>query len=402
MENFNLINWEPLKFLFPVSLGILFSVYVTQFSYLDEGITLLAVILCCMVIASKLVISYSQIMISLLVLFSIFTLHISVYKVTVVDVYLGAFLIFKFFAILFIVSHLFQNKKFALIFAYVALVISLLGLAINLAIPSVYNNFFELREIYRDGSLRYAGAFLNPNLSGIVLSGSAAICANLSRNLYKYRLVILIFMLLIASFIFVSRTTQIFIMFLIILPYIASRNKLRNYVPILVALMCFLLFSFYLAPSSQTTTSNLNMLNQSQEANVRVLILTSGIRLAIENFPYGAGFGTFASKADVGMKLFQDLGIDQHYAIKQQRGLHDSSVAVILGQLGVIGLVMYLYIVKLLLSKQAEFKNCANTVMVFFFILGLVTPFFFSAIMAMVVILSIKITLQTRDYDTRK
>ena len=388
-----------LNLLFLVSLGILFSVYVSYLSYLDEAITLIAIVLGCMAIGSTLVASFSQMMIFVLGLYSIVTLLISAYQINMLEVFLSALIMFKFFAVLFTIEHVIKNKTRVLAFAFVALILSILGLAVNIAIPTVYNNFFDIREFDRGGMTRYAGAFLNPNLSGIVLVGSTMICTELIRCLHKYRIFILVLLILIASFIFASRTTQIFIIFLMILPYLTRRDKYMRVIPVIFILFCFSIFTFYFSPTSQTTIANINMLNQSHDANVRVLIILSGINLAIENFPFGAGFGTFASKADVGMKLFRDLGIDQHYAIKSQRGLHDSSVAVILGQIGAIGLLMYLYVIKLTLLKQPEFKHCANTVVIFVFLLGLITPFFFSAIMALVVMLSIKITLQKRDYE---
>lgn len=118
--------------------------------------------------------------------------------------------------------------------------------------------------------------------------------------------------------------------------YFKKKEKVSLKMLTLVFLVCILLGSFQIENY---------FLNKNAPRN---LFLRYGIITAKEHFPIGTGFGTFGS--DMAFKhyspLYMKYGFNKLYGMNKKDGsfLNDTYWPMIIGQFGIFGLILYLWI----------------------------------------------------------
>ncbi|WP_317914159.1 hypothetical protein [Carnobacterium maltaromaticum] len=102
----------------------------------------------------------------------------------------------------------------------------------------------------------------------------------------------------------------------------------------------------------------------SSETAARSVLYQNGLFLANKYFPFGTGFGTYASSASIQnySTVYEELGFGQMYGFSQQTTFYltDSFIAMIMGQFGYIGLFLMSSIfvcIFLLVKKNNQYEN---------------------------------------------
>jgi hypothetical protein len=77
-----------------------------------------------------------------------------------------------------------------------------------------------------------------------------------------------------------------------------------------------------------------------QSRYIRIAMFTSGLQLALDNFPLGAGGGTFGSSMSLGSPVYNVVGIAHWATVIDGTGIYDSGLGSILGEYGFLGALL--------------------------------------------------------------
>lgn len=124
-------------------------------------------------------------------------------------------------------------------------------------------------------------------------------------------------------------------------------KKLKTVNLIIIAIIfygCFIVYSIMLPEHYATYFNDENSLEQARPA----LYYTSS-KIAIDYFPFGVGFGRFASPTSqqIVSPIYKEYGIDYIYGLSyswNSRFMADTFWPMILGETGIIGLILYIFI----------------------------------------------------------
>ena len=86
----------------------------------------------------------------------------------------------------------------------------------------------------------------------------------------------------------------------------------------------------------------------------RVLLVTEGGRLALDNFPFGTGLASYATPFADDVGVYQDTVIGATFFFNKGAGLFDSNLASILGETGFLGLVLFFVLYWFVISRNTQ------------------------------------------------
>jgi len=146
---------------------------------------------------------------------------------------------------------------------------------------------------------------------------------------------------------------------------------------------------------------------------IRWIMTYYGAQLAIDHFPIGAGAGTFGSTFSHGSVIYDEIGISALATVEEGLGIHDSNYGTILGEFGIIGLIIFFGFGVYLISKEILgihfpvvkgkhiFRQRFIVIMLLvFFISPFFRPFFSSSYYSIVFILVLlSISEQNKNYQ---
>ena len=66
-------------------------------------------------------------------------------------------------------------------------------------------------------------------------------------------------------------------------------------------------------------------------------MFSSGVQLALDNFPFGAGGGTFGSSMSLGSPVYNVVGIAHWATVIDGTGIYDSGLGGLMGEYGFLG-----------------------------------------------------------------
>lgn len=151
---------------------------------------------------------------------------------------------------------------------------------------------------------------------------------------------------------FLSLRTKFFIflsMFMTAILYLKCfKYKKKSYVKILI--VAFVFISLALVVSSDKIFDQLLVKGDGTQA-VRGLLLVAGFDIALNHFPFGAGFGSYGSYASAVnySSLYVDYHFDQIPGTMPDKPsfLVDNFYAMLLGEFGFIGFCLFIYVLYL-------------------------------------------------------
>ena len=266
----------------------------------------------------------------------------------------------KFFIILiaFIVlfkDHIGELRKFFTII----LTIAVIGIALHLLMGYAFNKFFYISRYLRP-HVRYTGFFRHPNH----LAYFAVIYITLVLNTFKVRqlnistlgwikLALGLLVIILAD----TRTAMLATAILLTGFYwdYIYKNIIFFFSFIflgLTAVFCILLFT----DLPDTIMRNISMSYSLDTHYIRGLMFYMSILIFYQYFPIGTGAGTFGSYFSFGSQVYKDFGVSDRYYFVNEMGIYDSNFASILGEYGLMGIIMYYLLFKFTL-RHMRFKS---------------------------------------------
>lgn len=127
---------------------------------------------------------------------------------------------------------------------------------------------------------------------------------------------------------------------------------------------------------------------------VRAAMMAGGYRLAVQNFPFGSGGGTFGSPLGTDMVTYRDASIAHLPKVQDGGGIHDSGVGSLLGEYGFFGALIVVVLIAALTRELGCKKLTGTDVMVVVslvvllsFFRGIVSSYYYSALIAFFVLM---------------
>ncbi|NEZ04106.1 hypothetical protein G4Y73_08065 [Wenzhouxiangella sp. XN201] len=233
---------------------------------------------------------------------------------------------------------------------------SLLGLLLQIIFPGTFEAIFgsPFSDVGAGRYLfdRFDGVQRNPNALGVLLALSCVVWFFPEKKVKSLTWYFWVILLVSGVALTGSRTA----MMILIFGAVFSRAPIRKLV--FITLMGTILLS---------VTGSSQLLFQKTESTVDYLIETPveesrytrwvmayyGARLAATNFPIGTGSATFGSALAHESDVYQKLEIDSLPAVIEGR-VQDSNVGSIMGEFGVLGMVLFLSSLVLLMQAGAS------------------------------------------------
>jgi hypothetical protein len=291
----------------------------------------------------------------------------------------------KFFIIFYVLKNVLTNN-YIKSFLIIIILITIVGIFANIFFP----NYFT-EEIYESRAPRFF-SFLprfqgfqgQANILGYFLiifltMGSFFIIKlehKLKFLLYGVFLILIILMVLLSG----SRSPLIFLP--LVLFYNLKGNVKLNYKTLILITFAGIgmigLFAFTSDVLIDKTIGNISSIGPRETSelyNPRSFLYYYGFLLFVNFFPFGTGIGTYASTLSADSKVYSYLHIDKIKFVIEEQGLFDSNVACIMGELGFVGVIMFIYLIykyfKWGLSKYSDSNDIKRYKILFFFFIFL-------------------------------
>jgi hypothetical protein len=293
---------------------------------------------------------------------------------------------------------------------------TIIGFFINLILGSTFYEIVGTRILERNGLYRYTGFQLGANVLGIV--ASVLIFYSLYNNNKRENLVW--HFILIITIIMSGSHTGILLLFIVYLMYLFDTRKLSKSMLLSIFISPFLLLIIFSATGLDEklleTSDRFEAGNESGYA--RTVVLYNAILIAIDNFPFGAGAGSYATPLSRDSEVYYDYGMDKVKVIQnflagneKASGIYDTSFGMLFGELGFIGTFLFIFlhfIILMKLYKQYN-KNILVILLLFASLLfiaatkALFIEVYFSFYLALLAVIPLKIKYkQKREVDMSK
>ncbi|WP_187287328.1 O-antigen ligase family protein [Kangiella koreensis] len=220
------------------------------------------------------------------------------------------------------------------------------GAALNIALGSVFFKVFNIEENYRGEALlpRLVGFFMQPNKLAYV-AGFFFLYFWFMRNHSLTRTVALglTFVLILLSG---SRSTLIVVPIVIFTSIVFSSRISRGLkvATLATTMIVFALGVFIFKDSWLVSSLVKNVELSASDANdhyIRGLMLYNSFVLAYQNFPFGSGVATFGTVFSEASPVYTSLGMSHLPHVREMRGIFDSNFASVLGELGLVGIIVF-------------------------------------------------------------
>ena len=352
MEKISNTSGKLLKILFSLFLIItLFSKFldnifsVNFFSLFDEFLIVISII----VIAFKLAIKLSLDLFSLKLIscFGVLLLISFMSNYFIIESLFQIFIHLKLFLFFILIRTIYYNDQRLLqkIF-YLFIAITFIGLIMNIILQDTFNEIFNIELKYRFDLLRMNGFQLSANNLGIsfLIGYLFVIYSTNQRNLLITSIITFVFVLL--CLVSGTRTALLIIPFVYL---IILKNKFKGilrYFAYSFGLLTLMFFIFIIQDSEiiQKTMGNFLAISDNSDYARGVMIVNS-FKLAFIHFPIGSGAASFGSILSVNSPVYNQLGINFNGLDRSGMSeIFDSNFASVLGEFGVIGIFVFLYL----------------------------------------------------------
>lgn len=288
----------------------------------------------------------------------------------------------KFFLLLLI----FMNVKLS--FSYfekvnkwlsVLLMLNVVAILMENIAPSLYRGIFSgaITDTLIQGTQfkRYSGVFYHPGPMGI-FCGIMLMISVIRFAVSKERAIFFSIILSMVGLFFSGQRMELLSAVLIILILFMMNNVkiineafVKKYVNFLVTMPVLLFLLYLLSFDYKTEFSNFD--------NARGVLYIGSIELAKSNFPLGEGLSKYGSSTSVNnpSAAYSDVGINNLWWFEGASYLTDTFWAMIIGESGFIGLLLYLlFLIKLIIMQLS--KSLSRTKKSYFSVFSVVLLFY--------------------------
>ncbi|MCH9659595.1 MAG: O-antigen ligase family protein, partial [Bacteroidetes bacterium] len=256
----------------------------------------------------------------------------------------------KFFIILVAFIILFKNHPLQIERYFNGLIVFVaLTLLAHVVLGTKFNTVFEI-PTYMRPNVRYTGIFRHPNhlaylcvlFITLLLNGFKKRNANISL-LGWIKIVLAIVAIVLAD----TRTAMLVIAVLLTAFYwdyiFKDPSVFFGFVSIgVIAIFCVLLFT----DLSASIIANIEMSFSLKSNYIRGLMFFMSLLIFVNYFPIGTGAGTFGSIFAKDSQVYRDFGVHKRFYFVEEWGIYDSNVASIVGEYGLLGILLYFLMFK--------------------------------------------------------
>jgi hypothetical protein len=285
---------------------------------------------------------------------------------SVLEIVLQSLINLKFLILFLAYFWVFKDKLYLLFrFFKVVVIISVLGLILNVILGTAFNELFGLPPFFRHtGFIRYGG-FLTPNHMAFLLAMFVGFRLNNLSN-KKRKIDYFEWSIIFASCLGIILTDSRSAMFgVAIFLFFYFKDEIFKKARMLLgfgfaAIILIVLFGAF-TNLYESILINLRDSLREDSYYIRGIMINLASQISVIFFPLGSGVATFGSKFSDGSPVYEQLGVAHRVFFVEQAGIYDSNVASILGEYGIIGSAFYVYIFIHLKRFLLNFKKLENT-----------------------------------------
>jgi len=267
-----------------------------------------------------------------------------------IDVLLQSIIHLKLFFFFALVYWSISSRNIMRIILYIGY-LSLIGAIINLIFISSFNNYFDLEISERSSFVRIVGFQLNSNNLGTTLSFFGLLIVWGRIKIKNYRVILLS---LIVIFLFLTGSRTAFLIFILgVVFYLLSKKKPIYKFAIICLSFVMVIFIVPVMESDifQKTKNNYisSTVNVMDSGYIRGIMIYGGVKLFFDEFPIGSGASTYGSVLSKNSIIYDELGMSKMIFFDEMVGVYDSNFATIIGEFGLVGVMVYFFLIKRLI-----------------------------------------------------
>lgn len=299
---------------------------------------------------------------------------------------------FFIFSLVVIYSGITQKK---LVYFLAVIVIS--GVFLNFIFSGNFNSLVGVESKFRNGIIRPVGWFGDTAVLGFATSICYIYFCDRYKELSAQK--VIFDMSFIAFCLLVSVRTPILAVFIMNVRYIKTTKGAMSFIyltPILVALL-FISDSLYYYV--QITIDNIKWMFDSDSGYIRGIMIYYSVINAIDYFPFGSGASTFGTVFSDDSYIYTKFGLENSMFILEKKGIYDSNLASILGEFGVLGLVLYFWLFdRFCYTASSFYRRNRYSIFSYVVIYSITNPIFMSSILSC--ILAVFLMAKGDDFES--
>lgn len=225
--------------------------------------------------------------------------------------------------------------------------ISLFGLMLSFFMPELFQSTIGGAGTSRFGLVRATGFQVKPN--DVALFLSPLLIMLVARAAILRSGMQLMLLLAVSSVIFLANTSRVAALAIpvsaLLILLVGRLPKLANTVLVLLFLTCLplLFLSQFVQEVVDYTLHDLAQFTRIEQTEyIRVIMIYYSFLLAADYFPIGSGAATYGSTMSESSPVYADLGLYGLSSVDRFIGVFDSNMATLLGEFGIIGIVMFI------------------------------------------------------------
>lgn len=268
------------------------------------------------------------------------------------------------------------------------MIVTLIGVVLNILIQSSFNEVLNLKYDYRSGLLRINGFQLNSNNLGItvvlmyILSTSKI---RKSRTMYIYTFLAIGFLFLTGSRISIISIVLAFGLWFYLQ---GSLGKMKL---VLLVILLAPAIGYLLSDSDllRITIGNFEQINEADNTKyIRIIMIYNALKILLMYFPFGAGAATYGTVLSSDSYVYKELGLSSMRFFEEKSGIYDSNWASIIGEFGFLGFIMFTLVIYKLykycnLNKRGIYKYPVISSILVFTVSGFTMPVMMNGYTAM-------------------
>ena len=341
-------NLRLLTYLFIVTIvfeALLERVYIPFVSHIDEVVLLIQLLIIFVAISHTNKISKLAVCVFLSILYFVLISLISGESSNYFNVLVQSVLSLKFFIFYIGMDLLIRKESVNNLFGFLVIV-SFIGAMLSLALPSIFS--VSEKERFISGLTRIGGFQFSPNNLAYIL----LIYTLLLMHGYLHTRETMMRRVIIAGSSILILLTGSRVALLVLLSSvgfkiqnaISSRLGKILLVMLLIAVASLFIIIFANSFLVESLTRNYEYLSEDS-GYIRGMMLYSGLELAVSHFPFGTGAATFGTPLSFGSPVYAHVGLADTAFVQEMRGVYDSNFASVLGEYGVAGILIYVYLI---------------------------------------------------------
>jgi len=185
------------------------------------------------------------------------------------------------------------------------------------------------------------------------------------------------------------------LMLILFVGYFSVRGSNRNITVSLIAFVFACLpIGFLLRDALMLGVEFMRQSLMVETGYIRTIMLMHGSKLAVENFPFGTGGGTFGSPLSLGSAVYHEIGIAQLPTVLEGHGINDSGIGSLLGEYGLLGFALVsICVVQLLKTVAPDRISGADQIfLLIVFLMGslfraMISSYYYAALMIFIVVM---------------